>query len=278
MPTDLDPVPAAKTANFEYLVRTALNQWELQIEANANEIEAARKGELDLETLLDAIIAGTKITDGVITEPKLDVLDSPGDGEALSWNAGAGKFEWVPFGAATDTKQVKMDAADSEGYLETKIDDVTIKVDGSKNLYVVDGSTTVKGAVSVNTLDFTASSGVISRKQNSRLTKTQADSPYTVLAADLRGDVTHDNTGASGECIFLLPAANDAHIFLLEIEASQYCRPTANGSETIRLGTDVTAAGGYIRCAKAGARLLLAGNTGVGWTVREITEYWRKDI
>jgi hypothetical protein len=64
----------------------------------------------------------SNIIAGSITEPMLDVIDSPADTEVLSWNAGSSAFEWVTHttgGAAS--YQVKWDASDSATYLESKV-------------------------------------------------------------------------------------------------------------------------------------------------------------
>jgi len=41
------------------------------------------------------------ISDGGVTEAKLDVTDTPSDGEVLSWNNTAGQFEWIASGGGS---------------------------------------------------------------------------------------------------------------------------------------------------------------------------------
>ena len=145
---DLASVPASGTADFEYTVRTNLATWEAQIEVNANEIIAARDGETDLDTRLDEIEAGTRITDGVITEAKLDVNNAPTDNYVWSWNESAGKLEWIPQGSAEDTGMVRMTALGDMEYLEDQIDDSTIILDGSDLLSVKFDNDTIKNGAS----------------------------------------------------------------------------------------------------------------------------------
>jgi len=44
----------------------------------------------------DGGITTAKISDEAVTEAKLDILDTPNDGEFLSWNASQSKMEWKP--------------------------------------------------------------------------------------------------------------------------------------------------------------------------------------
>lgn len=145
---DLASVPASGSADFEYTVRTNLGTWETQIEANANEIIAARDGEADLDTRLDEIEDGTRLTDNTITEAKLALNNAPTDNYVLSWNAAAGKPEWKTPGSATDTGQVRTAAGESMLYLGEQIDDSTIVLDGSDLLSVKFDNSTIKNGAS----------------------------------------------------------------------------------------------------------------------------------
>ena len=111
----------------------------------------------------------------------------------------------------------------------------------------------------------------------SYLTKTQAHSPYTVLASGLRGDVVHDNSGATGQCIFQLPAGAAGSIFQGEVKAAQYLQVKASGAETIRYLSTQSAAGGYIRANTIGKTVKLRWN-GTEWVVLEINGSWLMDI
>jgi hypothetical protein len=70
------------------------------------------------------------------------------------------------------------------------------------------------------------------------ITKTQADSPYTVLASDTGG--MYINTSASGSCIFTLPAvATSAGVhYHFTLTAAQLMSVTSNGTETIYHGAN----------------------------------------
>ncbi|MDX9970401.1 MAG: hypothetical protein RBS56_00635 [Candidatus Gracilibacteria bacterium] len=51
--------------------------------------------ELSLDSTFSIIAGVMGITDSSITESMLDILDSPADGEILSWNNANNKFEWI---------------------------------------------------------------------------------------------------------------------------------------------------------------------------------------
>jgi hypothetical protein len=110
----------------------------------------------------------------------------------------------------------------------------------------------------------------------SYLTKTQADSPYTVLAINLLGNVIHDNSGASGECIFQLPAGFESAIFRLEVKAAQYAQVKAYTGEVLTYGGSDTASNGYFRNNDLGGLLECRWN-GAKWNVFNVIGYWRKD-
>jgi len=50
------------------------------------------------EQISDTSISGAHIIDGVVTEAKLDVYNSPTDGYVLTWNSAQSKFEWETLG------------------------------------------------------------------------------------------------------------------------------------------------------------------------------------
>jgi len=50
------------------------------------------------EQLSDTSISGAHIIDGVVTEAKLDVYNTPTDGYVLTWNSSQSKFEWETLG------------------------------------------------------------------------------------------------------------------------------------------------------------------------------------
>jgi len=45
--------------------------------------------------IVDNGVDTTQLADEAVTEAKLDALDTPNDGEVLSWNNGSSQFEWI---------------------------------------------------------------------------------------------------------------------------------------------------------------------------------------
>jgi len=45
--------------------------------------------------IVDGGVDTLQLADESVTEPKLDALDAPADGEVLSWNATSQQFEWI---------------------------------------------------------------------------------------------------------------------------------------------------------------------------------------
>jgi len=76
-----------------------------QIDVSAAGLGLAKDASDNFEVLVDdttvEIVAITgigdalQVKDGGITEPKLDSSNAPTDGYVLSWNSGAGQFEWI---------------------------------------------------------------------------------------------------------------------------------------------------------------------------------------
>lgn len=67
-------------------------------ELDALGVEAELEAALDL-TDINGQVAAADVADNAVTEPKLDVLDSPADGERIAYNSGSGRLEWVPPGS-----------------------------------------------------------------------------------------------------------------------------------------------------------------------------------
>ena len=108
------------------------------------------------------------------------------------------------------------------------------------------------------------------------LAKTQADSPYTVLAASLRGNIIHDNSGATGETIFQLPAGAAGYVFHGEVQAAQYFQVKAADGETIRFLGSQSAAAGYVRANTIGKTITARWN-GTEWVITQIAGTWLMD-
>ncbi|RLI85276.1 MAG: hypothetical protein DRP01_06530 [Archaeoglobales archaeon] len=101
----------------------------------------------DTRVLQNVTADASIITSGVfalaripkIPYTKLDTLDTPSDGEVLTYDAGNDSMEWTPIPSSVDEK-VKADSNDSTaGYLADKVDNSTIAVNTSNHyLYVLD--------------------------------------------------------------------------------------------------------------------------------------------
>ncbi len=131
----------------------------------------------------------------------------------------------------------------------------------------VDGTHGATAAASL--LPFLGSGG-------NRVNKTQADSPYTVLAADLTGLIVFTNTGASGQTIFQLPAGADGYKFRGIVTTAQYMQFLCNGSEKIRYLETQTAAGGYVRSNVIG-NVIEGEWSGTEWVITGIGGAWSYD-
>ena len=104
---------------------------------------------------------------------------------------------------------------------------------------------------------------------------------YTHQIFARTGDVTisnftasqsvNTNTGAAGEVIVTLPGAVVGRAYKFCVTAAQYIRAKAAGTDTIRFGTTVSAAAGYIRSNVIGTYFMLectkAGEWYVAYTV-----------
>jgi hypothetical protein len=110
------------------------------------ELHAAREGGVSLDVRLDAIDdditalqAGTGITDGVLTEAKLDIHNAPTNGYYLSWNTAQGKPQWIVPGSAEDSGGIAMNIGDTIAYVDDKLGD-GLENDGSDNIQLALGT------------------------------------------------------------------------------------------------------------------------------------------
>ena len=109
-----------------------------------------------------------------------------------------------------------------------------------------------------------------------RVNKTQADSPYTVVAANLTGLSVFTNTGATGQIINQLPAGADGYTFKGIVTAAQYMQFLCNGTEKIRFQGTQTAAGGYVRSNVVG-NVIEAEWSGTEWVITGMGGAWSYD-
>ena len=65
------------------------------IEVNGSDQVAVKAGGITATYLGADCVDGTKIADDAISDEHLDAVDSPSDGEILSWSTATSQFEWV---------------------------------------------------------------------------------------------------------------------------------------------------------------------------------------
>lgn len=87
----------------------------------------------------------------------------------------------------------------------------------------------------------------------------------------------YTNTGAAGEVILTLPASATGLRFMFAVDAAQYLRVKAAGSDTIRDAATVSAAAGYIRANVAGNVLEVTCIASGKWYVTSKTGTWTVD-
>ena len=110
-----------------------------------------------------------------------------------------------------------------------------------------------------------------------RVNKTEANSPYTVTAANLTGLSVFTNTGAGAQTIFQLPAGVDGYTFKGIVTVAQYMQFLCNGTETIRFQGTQSAAGGYVRSNVIG-NTIQGEWSGTEWVITGIGGAWTYDL
>lgn len=258
------PTTTVKEAILTKLVNDLTELFSIATEVtNARDGEATLLDKIDAMDAYDAEVVAARDGEATLID-KINAIDT-----AVT-AAVAGSGCWVSSNDSTT------------GYLNGKLVagegiDLTENNNGGDESLTISGedaTTSNKGIASFNTLDFTTSSGSVSIKQVAYLAKT---TDYSVSANDLRGNTVITNSGAAGEVILSLPAGSAGYQFECEVVASQYLRIKANGTETIILGGDVSAAGGYVRTNVPTRRASGKWN-GVRWVITEMVGYWRKDL
>lgn len=97
----------------------------------------------------------------------------------------------------------------------------------------------------------------IENSLNLNMDFTESGSPHTVLAAN--SGKFHTNAGTSTIPTLNLPAMTSKLRYPIISCHSSGIKLVANGSDTIRINADVTAAGGYIKTTEIGSSILLVG-------------------
>ena len=187
-------------------------------------------------------------------------------------------------GALTAGSGVKVSSDDTTvGWLDGKLvagSGISLTVGnpaGNETLTVAQVAATgsVLGGIKVGT-GLTINSGVLSAgvAAFSRVNKTHAVSPVTMVAADCSGFNVFTNTGATAEVIMNLPAGADGYRVPAIITAAYDYTFVADGTETIRYLSTVSKAGGSIKSASIGDELQLDWN-GTQWVTSVLGTSWQ---
>lgn len=204
------------------------------------------------------------------------VLPEPSALKYMRWNAG---------GTALENIALTGDLVAVSSFIEALLDDAdlasalaTLGLDVDLATLSLPASTTISAFIKtlLDDADAAAARATIGVSIPGRVNKTQADSPYTVVAANLTGLVVFTNTGASGQCIFQFPAGADGYKFRGVVTAAQYMQFLCNGTEKIRFLTTQTAAGGYVRCNVVG-NIIEGEWSGTEWVITGLGGPWTYD-
>jgi len=109
------------------------------------------------------------------------------------------------------------------------------------------------------------------------LVKTQADTPYTVIAADLKGNTTIVNTGATGALVLDLPDMTVGDKLRVLVTAAQSVSLNPHSSDNFRLFTQTTTANKDLSSSTVGAMISIVGGSGSTWIVNEIAGVWDEE-
>lgn len=83
------------TAAGAGLMKDAQDNLQAKVDNSTLDLAVLVSGETASLQVKDLGITAGKIAADAVTEPKLDALDSPANGEVLSWNSGSSRFEWI---------------------------------------------------------------------------------------------------------------------------------------------------------------------------------------
>lgn len=91
-----------------------------------------------------------------------------------------------------------------------------------------------------------------------------------------------NNTGTTVKAGFelgnLAGIFQDGYFYVFQVTDADGMRIQATGSDTIRIGDQVSAAGGYVESARVGSTLILAAVAGSNtWVAQQVTGTWRFD-
>jgi len=77
------------------LMKDAQDNIQAKVDNSTIDLAVLVSGEVASLQVKNAGITALQLAADSVTEPKLDALDSPANGEVLSWNSASARFEWV---------------------------------------------------------------------------------------------------------------------------------------------------------------------------------------
>lgn len=92
-------------------------------------------------------VIDTKIASEAITEPKLKALDTPNDGEVLSWNNANTQFEWVASGSPVPASMI-VDASGNGDFTDLTVAINALPSTGG-HIYIKPGTYTLNSAIAL---------------------------------------------------------------------------------------------------------------------------------
>jgi hypothetical protein len=183
-------------------------------------------------------------------------LPEPSAAKYLRWNDGATALENVSLASTVLAVSA---------FMETLLDDA----DASAALTTLGFGALGKSLVAAAQ----AASARTTLGVNGRVNKTQANSPYTVVAGDLNGAYVFTNTGATGEIIFQLPVGADGYRFMACVTAAYQLTLKAATGEKFRFLETQGSAGGTVYASTVG--YIIKGYwSGTEWVIDGLGRAW----
>jgi len=112
---------------------------------------------------------------------------------------------------------------------------------------------------------------------NEPFTTSAKTADYQILASDLNGVKTFTNTAAIAAVNLILIEAIVGYKFSWLVDAAQYLKCTAFGTNTISYGRNSSAAGGYVRSNNVGTFVTMECLVAGKWTITKLTDILNYD-
>jgi hypothetical protein len=130
--------------------------------------------------------------------------------------------------------------------------------------------------VSGDILTYNGSAWVNSPPTGGGFTAVNKTADYTVLAGDSGKDFNNSGTGA--DIVLSLPAAVPALVYAAAVHAAFYIKFLAFGTNTISVGSDNSAAGGYVRSNSTYSYIELRCHVAGQWVAATMVGSWGIDL